>query len=171
MPTFGQTGDQSALSTSTADKTALSEATPSSSGTVTSAAARLWITPGGTPTTARFCIYQDSGGDPGSLLAVSDEVTVSNTTEQEVQFPFSGTQRIDVVSGTPYHIGPAWRDPGAGSSDSINYSRGTTADSRVENSSYAPNPFGTPNSLSGPLDAYVTYQLPISADGAFFDFF
>jgi hypothetical protein len=168
MPTFGQTGNQGSSSASTADKTAVSVATPGSSGTVDSATARVFMSGGST--LAKFCIYADNAGEPGAKLAESNQITISNTTEQAINFPFSGVNRINIVSGTPYWIGPSWLDPGT---DTLSISRGTTTAGRREVASYAPNPFGTSSVLTGPIDAYVDYLLPVSSsdDGGFFEFF
>lgn len=172
MPTLGKTDAGASSSASSANKTAVSSSTPASSGTVDSATAHLWITSGGTPATAKYCIYADSSGLPGAKLAESDPITVSNTTDSALPFIFSGANRINVTAGTPYHHGPAWQDPGSGGSDSINLGRDNTASARQEASSYAPDPFGTPSAQSGPVAGYVTYLLPSAdADGAFFDFF
>ena len=169
MPTFGQVADYPGFSASSADKTAVSPAVPASSGTVDTAVARIWMTAGST--TAKFCIYANSAGTPGAKLAESDPLTVSNTGEQEILFTFSGGNRINVTEGTTYHIGPSWQDPGA---DSLNISRNSVAAGRREVQAYAPNPFGTATSLTGPIDAYVNYLLPApveTVDGSFFDFF
>jgi len=172
MPTFGQTGDQAGFSTSSIAKTAVSLATPTASGTVDSANARIWMDYGWT--NVKFCIYANTGGEPGAKLAESDEFRVENTIEEAVGFVFSGANRINVTTGTSYWIGPAWDDPGE---SSISYSRNTTASGRRETSSYAPGLFGTPTVLSGPLDAFVTFLIPAppatvdATDGAFFDFF
>ena len=176
MPTLGQTGDQGSFSSSTTNKTAVSLVTITENGTLDSATARIWVSGGSA--NAKFCIYADSGGQPGAKLAESNQRTVTNTTEQGVNFTFSGASRIPLTEGTSIWIGPSWQDPGA---DSLNYSRGSTTGGRREASAYAPNPFGTPTSFTGPLDAYITYlvgspETPPGAvegpvDGSFFAFF
>lgn len=168
MATFGKTDAGISSSTSSANKTMVSPATPASSGTITGATARMSIDSGSA--TVKFCIYADSAGDPGAKLAESDPLVISNTTEQALNFTFSGANLINVVSGTPYHIGPSWADPGT---PIITVYRDSTAGQRKENSSYAADPFGTPTALAGPIAAYVTYSVPVTAeaDPMFFDFF
>jgi len=168
MATFGQTGDQAGSSASSADKTSVSQASPSESGTVYAGRMRLWMTSGST--TARMVIYSYSSGAPGTKLASSDPLTVSNTTEQEIEFTFSGADMIGVTAGVEYFIGVTWQDPGT---PSINISRDSTAGGRQENSSYNVSPFGSPTVLTGPIDAYILFT-PVSADaddGGFFEFF
>lgn len=153
MATFGYTGASSASSPSSTNKTAVNQASPSQNGIASTATANLSMTAGST--TVSFCIYADSAGAPGALLAQSDPVTVSATVETAVAFTFTGANKIQLVAGTNYWIGPAWQDPGT---PSINIFRGTGG-SRDEVSAYAPNPFGTPTTgLAGPLVAYVTYD-------------
>lgn len=167
MPTFGKTDAGISNSTSSANKTMVSPATPGSSGTVDTAVVRMSIDSGSA--NVKFCIYADNAGDPGAKLAESDVLSVTNNTEQALAFTFSGANRINITSGTPYHIGPSWSDPGT---PIITVYRDSTASLRKENSSYAADPFGTPTVLSGPIAAYVNYLLPATGDdGAFFAFF
>lgn len=168
MATFGKTFDGASFSASSADKTAVSSATPTSSGTVIQGSARVWLSATGT-TTVNCVIYADSTGLPGALLATSDSVTLTATAEAQVDFSFSGANQISVASGTPYWIGVSWQDPGT---PSVNLSRDATASSRQESAAYLPNPFGTPTALSGPVDVFITYTLPDTGDtGGFFAFF
>lgn len=166
MPTFGKTDVGASSSASSSNKAAVSAATPASSGTVDSAKAWLSIDSGST--TSKFCIYADSAGSPGAKLAESDEITISNTTQAELTFNFSGANRIGVVSGTQYHIGPSWADPGT---PSVTFGRDSTAASRNESNNYAPDPFGTPTALTGPMAAHVIYLTDDPVDGAFFEMF
>lgn len=118
-----------------------------------------------------MAIYADSAGAPGALLAESDALTLTATTEAERTFTFSGVNQISVTSGTPYWIAVAWNDPGT---PSVTVSRDGTATSRREQtvSSWPtlPNPYGAPTaSNTGPIDAYITYVEPTSGDnGGFF---
>lgn len=157
MATFGKLDDGAGASASSLDKMYVSSASPSTNGTVTSGSARTWLSATGS-TNVKFVIYADSAGEPGALLAQSDVLVVSNTSEQQNNFTFSGGNQISVTSGTPYWIGVAWQDPGT---PSLNVSRDSTATSRREqNYTYPtlPDPFGTPSaSNSGPIDAFVTY--------------
>jgi len=167
MPTFGKTFDGASFSASSTDKTAVSSAAPASSGTVVQGSARVWLSATGS-TTVNCVIYANSSGAPGALLATSDSVTLTATTEAQVDFTFSGANQVPVGSGTTYWIGVSWQDPGT---PSVNVSRDGTASSRQENATYLPNPFGTPTALSGPIDVFITYALPSAGDGDFFAFF
>jgi hypothetical protein len=128
----------------------------------------VWLSATGS-TTVNCVIYADSTGAPGALLATSDSVTLTATTEAQVDFTFSGANQISVASGTTYWIGASWQDPGT---PSVNLSRDATASGRQEASAYLPNPFGTATVLSGPVDVFITYALPDSGNtGDFFAFF
>lgn len=168
MATFGKTFDGAGSSASSADKTSVSSASPASGGTVTEGHARIWLSAAGS-TTVNCVIYADSSGVPGALLATSDSVTLTATAEAQVDFTFSNTNRITVAAGTTYWVGVSWQDPGT---PSLNLSRDATANGRQEASAYLPNPFGTPTALTGPIDVFITYDLPDTADtGGFFAFF
>ena len=166
---FGKTFDGASSSASSADKTAVSSASPSSNGTVTAGHARVWLSSAGS-TTVNCVIYADSSGAPGALLATSDSVTLSATTEAQVDFTFSGANQISVVSGTTYWIGVSWQDPGT---PSLNLSRDSTTGGRQESASYLPNPFGTPTALTGPIDVFIDYDDTAGTGntGDFFAFF
>src|SRR5690606_15459461 len=113
---------------------------------------------------ARFAIYADDEGAPGDLLAVSDVIEISGTTETEWEFPFSGGNRITVVQGVTYWIGPGWLDADPDGSDlNVQFSRDNTSGQRLEANIGSgwpnlPDPFGTPVATgAGPMAAYVTY--------------
>lgn len=166
--TFGKTFDGASSSASSADKTAVSSAAPSTDGVVTQGHARVWLSATGS-TTVNCVIYADSAGAPGALLATSDSVTLTATTEAQVDFTFSGANQINITASTTYWIGASWQDPGT---PSVNLSRDSTASGRQESASYLPNPFGTPTALTGPVDVFITYELPSTGDtGGFFAFF
>lgn len=168
VPTLGKTDDGSSSSTSSANRTQVSPATPGSSGKVVSGGARIWMDTAGS-TNTKLVIYADSAGAPGAKLAESDVVNISSTTESEVAYTFSGGNQIDVVSGTPYWVGVAFQDPGT---PAVRYSRDGTASGRLENTAYAPDPYGSGTPGTGTIDAYITYNLPVDSDGgAFFEFF
>lgn len=154
MPSFGKLTDGAGSSASTANKAAVSSATAPESGVVVAGHMRMWIASGST--TTAMVIYADSSGVPGALLATSDTLTLSNTSEQQVDYTFSGAQQIAIVIGVLYWIGVSWQ----AAAGSINVSRDSTAASRYESGSYLPNPFGTPTSLSGPIDAFIDYVVP-----------
>lgn len=158
MATFGKLTNGTSSSSSSVDKKVCSSASPSSNGVVETLHIRLWLT-GADTVPARGFIYSDSSGAPNALLAVTDDLNITNTTEQEITFTFTGANRINIQSGVTYWIGAHWEDPGV---DSVTWSRDSTASQRVEGSgdTFADgtsDPFGTPNYLSGPIDCYVTY--------------
>lgn len=108
MATFGKTSNGIDSVADTAEQKRVSKATPSVNGTLTKITARVWYQSfGGAATSmnAKAVIYSDNAGEPNALLAVSDEVTVNNSSEQEIDFPFSGENQIEVISGTDYWIG------------------------------------------------------------------
>ena len=156
MATFGQTGNNASSSASSADseianKAADAESTPASNGTLDAVVARLFLSDVGS-TVARGIIWDVDG----NLLATGDEVTISNTTEQEITLPFSGASRISLVAGTKYSYGVMWDDPGT---ININWSRQGTASASIKNNITYPtptNPQGV-GTVSGPIDMYVSY--------------
>lgn len=148
---LGKTTDGATSSSSSANKTVVSKVTASVSGTVTAGHSRLWIDTG--TASVEMVVYSDSGGSPGSLLGLSDTVTVSNTTEAQKDFTFSGVQQAAITAGTDYWIGFTWPDPGT---NNISWSRDSTASQAQQNALHAATTFGTPGTaLSGPIDAYV----------------
>ena len=148
---LGNTADDTGSSSSSANKTVVSKFTASVAGTITAGHARLWMDTG--TSSVKMCVYSDSSGSPNSLLGLSDALTVSNTTEALKDFTFSGVQQAAVTAGTDYWIGFTWADPGT---NSVFWSRGTTASQAQQNSLNAASSFGTPGTaLSGPIDAYV----------------
>src|SRR5690606_11516015 len=169
MATFGKTTPGAGASGSNTSRVMVSAATPSSTGTVDTGHARLWIggpsATGSSSTFARFAIYADDGGAPGDLLAVSDVVEISGTSETEWEFPFSGGNRITVTQGVTYWIGPGWLDADPdGSELNVQFSRDNTSGQRLEanvgsgNWPNLPDQFGTPvDENAGPMAAYVTY--------------
>lgn len=165
MATFGKTTNGTLFTQSSADRKRVSAAVPASSGTATKITLRTWVESGST--VAKGVIYSDNAGAPNALLAVSDEVTISNTSEAEVDFPLSGANQISIVSGTTYHIGFHHQDPGAAN---IDISRDSTASgntSQAETYSDGPSdPWGSVATATGVIDCYVTYT---EAGGTTFD--
>lgn len=106
----------------------------------------------------RIVVYSDSAGVPTNLLATSDEITVSNTSEDSNNFTFSGANRIAITQGTTYHVGfineggsqfifslESAAQPGLILGNSENYSTGPT------------NPFGSITTTdNGPMDISIT---------------
>lgn len=147
---LGNTADDASSSSSSGNKTTVSKFTAAASGTVTVGHARLWVDSG--TASVQMCVYADSSGAPGALLALSNALTISNTTEAVNDFTFAGAQQASITSGTDYWIGHTWPDPGT---NNIFWSRAGTASSAQQINTNAPNPFGTPTAASGPIDAYV----------------
>lgn len=157
MATFGKLTNGASVTNYSVVNLGVSAATPLSSGTATKGTARVSVSSGSTD--AKFAIYADSSNSPGVKLAESDIVTISNTSEQEVDFPFSGANQVAIVSGTQYWVGVGFNDPGT---PTIGVSRDATASLRTEQNAFTwpnlPEPFGTPSFTGGgPVDAYVTY--------------
>ena len=158
MATFGVTADNSDSTASSADRSRVSSASPSSNGTVESLTCRCWVDSGST--VAKAVIYSDTGSNfPNNLLAVSDELSITNNTEQANTFTFSGANRISVTSGTTYWIGVHWQDPGTGN---FFVSRDATAGGNKNDAdTYSDGPETPYNSLAanstGIIDAFVTY--------------
>lgn len=158
---LGNTTDDTASTSSSANKTVVSKFTASASGTVTAGHARLWVDTG--TASPQMVVYSDSSGSPGTLLGLSNAITVSNTTKALKDFTFSGAQQASVVAGTDYWIGFTWPDPGT---NNISWSRGATASSAQQNALNAATTFGTPGTaLSGPIDAYVDVSSSTSSTG------
>lgn len=162
MATFGKTSNGASSSSSSADGKLVSAATPATSGTVTAGTCRLWLDSAGT-CNVRMVIYSDVAGSltaASTLLAVSDDTSFTNTTEADVNFTFSGGNQIAITGGQQYWIGFHAQDPGT---PTWNISRDATADGRKVNgddvwTGGAAAVWGADiTSLSGPIDAYITY--------------
>jgi hypothetical protein len=157
VATFGKTATGSSSSSSSATKGAVSAATPAETGIVATGTARLSIDSGSTQ--VKFAIYANSGGSPGTKLAESDVLTLSATAATWLTFTFSGANKIQVIAGTSYWIGVLWQDPAG----SVTFYRDSDSNGRVEAEDFTwptlPSPYGpTTRVLSGPIDAYVTYD-------------
>lgn len=158
--TFGITADNGGIQTNSADRKYVYSATPASAGTVVSGVARIWN--GGTVTSnSRLIIYADNAGEPGALLAVSDELalTTAMNTEAARAYTFSGTNQIAITGGTPYWIGVHFSDPGTGN---ITISRANNANLvRSEVDTYSDgtsNPCACTVLSNGGLDIYIEYD-------------
>lgn len=153
--TTGKTADGASSSASSTDKIAVSRVSPTATGTVTAGHARAWLSAAGTSNT-KIVIYADAAGAPGALLAVSDQLAITATTEGQRDYVFSGGNQITVTQGVNYWVGLMWSDPGT---PSLNLSRDGDANGRLEVSGFtyptAPNPFGTGTLFSGPIDVWV----------------
>ena len=154
--TTGKIDDSASSSASSTDKLAVTQASPTATGKVTAGHARVWLSSAGS-TNTKLLIYADSAGAPGALLAVSDQLAVSATTEAVRDYVFSGGNQITVTQGVNYWVGIGWDDPGT---PSLTFSRDVNANQRLEQTGFAyptfPDPFGTPSgSFSGPIDVWV----------------
>ena len=165
MATLGKTSNGTGQSSSSANKTVVSLFTADANGVLASGAARLWVDAGSA--SVQLVVYADSAGAPGALLALSDSESISNTSETEIAFDFSGADQIDIDNGTSYWLGFTWADPGT---NAITWSRDATASQAQQNSSNAADPFGSPTALSGPIDVYVNH-FPSTNKGGFFALF
>jgi hypothetical protein len=156
LTTVGKTAGGEATTTSTADNKIDSMFTASAGGTHTAGHARAWLDASGS-TNTQLLVYADSSGEPGALLAASDELAITATSESVRDYAFSGAEQITMSAGVAYWLALTWDDPG---SPSIVYSRDTTSSVRRERSDITygtpPDPFGTATgSFSGPIDVWV----------------
>jgi len=154
--TFGQTSDNGNTQTFSAARMYLSSAAPASSGTVTSATCRNWVSATGSYS-SKVVVYTNLAGTPVTSLAESDAVTVSATAEQANVYAFSGANQIAIVSGTTYWFGIFAADPGT---PSFVISRANTA-AQVHFMSTAyptvPATFTSGGTAAGPHDCFITY--------------
>lgn len=148
---LGQTSNSGSSSTSSSDKTVLSRFTASTTGTLVTGHARLWLSASGSAATS-LCVYSDVSSAPGTRLAQSTVVSVTNTTEDEIDFVFTGGNQITITNGTSYWIGPAWADPGT---INMTWSRNSTSSQAQTVNTNAPSTFGTGTVATGPIDAYI----------------
>lgn len=129
----------------------------------------MWRDSGSAP--VKMVIYADSTGNPGALLAVSDEISLIATAEGDVNFTFSGANQISVVGSTPYWIGYHNGTLTGGSFVSIS-SDSTASGHRNDTDTYSDgtsDPYGTPTATSGIIDAYITYTEGGGATDVFFE--
>src|SRR3990167_10457982 len=156
MLTFGKTSNGDSSSGTSTETKKVSQATPIKDGVLTNLRARIWR--GAGTANAKAVVYSDNAGQPDALLATSDEVSISNTSESEVNFPFSGGNQINLTAGTPYWIGIIY-----GGGAAVNFSNDSTANgNKYNNDTYSDgptDPFGTPSNSSGIIDAYGIYTV------------
>lgn len=85
--------------------------TSSIGGTLKSATTLVSVSSGSAGST--MVVYGDNGsGDPGTLLATSDAVTVNWTSFTTTNYVFSGQNQINLAPNTSYYIGIHNDDPG-----------------------------------------------------------
>jgi hypothetical protein len=166
--TVGKTSDGASSTASSTDKIVLSSFTAAASGTLTAGHARAWLSSAGS-TETRVVVYADASGTPGDLLATSDEEIISNTSEAEIDYTFTGGEQIAISSGVTYWIGLAWDDPGT---PSLTYSRDSTAGQRLESLSFTyptmPDPFvPAASTFSGPIDVYLDVSATEAGSGEY----
>lgn len=164
MATFGNTGNGTYAQTQSADRKYAYKASPSTSGIITGGTARVWLSAAGS-SNAKLIIYSDNSGEPDALLAVSDEVAITNTSEQAIAFTFSGINGISITASTQYWVGIHFSDPGT---PNFTISRANTS-SLVRSSldTYSDGPtstFSSTTNSNGPLDIYITYTEPTVKD-------
>lgn len=151
MTVLGKNTAGSTTTSSSGNKAVVSPVTASVTGKVLSGGFKVAVDTG--TGSAVVCVYADSSGAPGALLAISNTITITNTTSAFLTTTFTGTNQIILTSGTSYWVGATWPDPGT---NNIIYDRDATANQRDEQSTNQPNPFGTPTLVStGPIAAYV----------------
>lgn len=161
---FGKTSNGGGEVGTSADRLRVSSQTLTENGILADSRVRMRVDSGSADVKA--VIYADSGGSPGSLVAVSDEETISNTTEAEITFSYSGAyEDLPLPAGT-YWIGVHTEDPGAGN---VYISRDSTASGNATaTSSYASGPpttFPAVTTQTGIIDAYINYTTTrITAD-------
>lgn len=159
MATLGTTGNNSASTNLVTNDILIQSGvfTASSTGKLTSGSARMWIASAGS-VNAKMVIYRARDfSNIDEILSISDELAITNTTEQEVTFTFSGANQIAITNGSIYTIAVHVNS----SAKSTNISRGTTSNAaKSGTASYASGPPTGGNvgsSIAGPIDAYITY--------------
>lgn len=155
MATIGKTTNGSMVQAYSSDRKLVSQFTDSGGGVVKSGVARMYLA-SAVSTPVKMIVYSDTSDNPDVLLAVSDEVLISNTSGQAIVFPFSGTNQISLTSGTKYWIGVIYDYQSA----TVNVSRDNTA-SKVQsnNDTYSDGPLdpwtGAVANTAGPIDVYL----------------
>lgn len=153
---FGKTTDgASSANNATNDKKVVSRFTLSETADIKSLTARLWVTAANS-TPWRGIIYSDVAGAIGTLLAVTDDGAITNTTEAALTLPFSGANMLTLSAGS-YWIGFHYQLSGT----AVNWSRDNTANQRSEaNDTFSDGTasgYGTVSLFSGPIDVYIKY--------------
>lgn len=153
--TLGKTSDGAFSTSSSADRKKVSLFTADFDGLAKTITIRMSVT--ADSTNVKAVIYSDSVGSPNALLAVSDEVNISNTVETDITFTLSGVNQIAISNGTSYWIGFHQQDPGTAS---VVISRdGNAGESQTNTDTYSngpTDPFGAATAEAGKIDAYVT---------------
>ena len=111
--TFGHfdATDTGSSSNSSAEVVVSNYTTGTNSGTLTSGQARVRVTSGSGAST--MVVYSDVAGTPTTLLATSDEVTVTETSLTTKTYTFSNQNKINLTQNTTYWVGIHHADPGS----------------------------------------------------------
>jgi len=157
--TLGQTTDSTSTTSSSGDASRVSQAISTMGGVITGGHARIWLDSAGSSQT-RLVLYSDSAGDPANLLAYSDIVTITQTSEALVDYIFSSENQIYIAPNTPYWVGFIAEDPGA-----INYvwsrgSTGATARRTSAGDTFSDGPnlvFNETSAGTGIIDVYLDF--------------
>jgi len=112
--TVGNTANGGNTLTNSADRIRVSAGTAPVNGYLKVGKARLSVDATAS-TNTKMVVFDSDGtsGAPGTRLAVSDEVNISNSSEAEISFTFSDPNQIYMTVGHIYWIGVAFQDPGA----------------------------------------------------------
>lgn len=161
---LGKTTDGANNTSSGSSRKRVSVHTMTEDGANLSAFIRCYVSTG--TQNVRALIYTDLAGEPGEILAVSDELVVSNTTAQWNEFTFPAAQRRFLQNGVAYWVGYI----NEANSNSFIITRENTASSNKQNSdtySDGPSdPFGSNSTEAGIIDAYIAYGDPSFASAS-----
>lgn len=153
---FGNTTNGGGSTGITVDRITVSPATPTSSGIITAGHARVWVSGGSS--NSRLVVYSDLAGEPNNLLAVSDVLVITGTSETQENYTFSGVNQIGITAGTSYWIGVHFEDPGA---FNFTYSRSSTASQqKTSTDTYSDGSeavFTVATTTTGPIDVFIDY--------------
>ena len=162
MATFGKLTNGANQTQNTNDRATVSKFTLSEAGSVTKLTIRCWV--GTNARNAKGVIYADSGGAPGALQGETNQVSVSNTSEQANDFTFATPVAVTALD---WWLGIIWDADAA--PDDFYVSHDATVNERQRvNITYptAPDPFGAPTATQGPLDVYATYTPLVNVAGS-----
>lgn len=168
MATLGKTTNGTFTTSASADGIYLSSAIATVTETLDSGSIRVSLSSAGS-SLAKLVVYSNLSFVPTNLLAESDEVTITNTTEQEIAFTFSGLNRITITDGVRYYFGIFFQDPGT---PDMVMSRGNSLVGVFSMSTpypTAPSVFSGTSNFGGPYDCYLT-TVPLEDNSNFLAF-
>ena len=160
MAEFGKLTNGISSLARTADILVVSQATPATVGTLVSMTIRAWTPGGGSGGVPALIgvIYSDVAGVPTTLLAQTDALVPTNTTEDAHTFNFTGANIIDITA-IPYWIGVI--ADAAASPANLTISRQGTANEALFSTAVTyptiPGTFPATSTTQGPIDCFVTY--------------